>query len=93
VNPFKWLFDKLVGWWWEFVEWCRQTGIDLVNDVLTFAQEYLPSLEYFEPVMDYAAQINYFVPLSETILMATAYFSLWAFITGYRWLKSWIPGV
>lgn len=62
----------------------------LVNGMFTAFGSAVPSFDPSPYIADFD-NLNYFIPLSETITYALAWFALWTAIFGYRLVKSWLP--
>jgi hypothetical protein len=71
--------------------WLKAYGDGVISWLLTMANNHMPSPAYstFEGVLK---QINFFIPLSETIALASVLLALWVMVYLYRVVKSWLWG-
>lgn len=80
---------QVVNW---FIDVIHGLGSTLVAGLVATIQSAFPAVDCSSWLTLYG-QINYFVPVSETITFALAYFAAWTAVGVYRFVKSWIPTV
>jgi hypothetical protein len=92
---FEWLYGRLVEWLTGWFGGTKAVGDAMLGWLLAQASPYLPDAGgalSVAGIQTLLGQINYFVPLSEIVVYATAYAALWAVVAGYRFVKSWFVG-
>lgn len=89
ANHFE-LFKDFFQWFFGMIRVLGDTILASLFSVVSSLVPAAPSLASWNTVLE---GINYFFPLSESIVMLTAYGVLWTGLVSYRLKKSWLPSV
>ena len=92
ANLISWLLAGLVKYWYQIWDQIRAFGDWMFGQMLTAAEGLFPTVNW-SGVQDWLDKINYVFPLSEFLVMFTAWFAIWLGVFVYRAVKSWIPTV
>jgi hypothetical protein len=87
---FGWLLEGLRLLLVEFLTHLQSIGRAVIETVVVAVVPLIPGLD-LSSVQTVLAQMDYIVPLSETVAFGTAWSGVYISLIVYRVIKSWVP--